>query len=299
MKKIGLAAVCAALFAIMFPAGELASSDKTFTVIDPMKISRYDEDRVAYQRIEKNVSPYVENSIESLLMVRRKMVYLIVDGYDVPAEVERKRAVNEIENRYVVNEDLWVNKINGKPDYARILDRRMVKLENSNEEFVTNNFGAFMKNTRDKFLKRHIEVFRQLMKNRTESELQIDVHPIQVNLALRESENVRKTFMSAHAKTINGTVYYCEDANGDGVTETFTVEFRDGFNWGLDCGPNIIFIYNNTDKDVESLIGKLAFEAVKGSVAEEKAIMETFPDDKTVFDMIDDITPLDRRVESR
>jgi hypothetical protein len=282
------------LCAVLLTGANVYSTDKTFTVLDASKVSRYSEDRVCYQRIDKNVSPYIENSRESLLVIRKSKIYFIVDGYDVSSEVDRKRAVNIIENRYVPNEDLWTNKINGKPDFIRILDRRQIKLENSNEEFVTTNFGAFFKTAREKLLKRHIEVFHQLMQNRTESELVIDSHPIQVHLNAKESENVRKTYMSAHAKTITGVVYSCEDADGDGVTETFSVTFRDGFNWGIDSGANIIFIYNNTDKDIETLIGKLAFEAVRGSVGEEKSMIETFPDDQDIFNVIDDITPLER-----
>ena len=39
-----------------------------------------------------------------------------------------------------------------------------------------------------------------------------------------------------------GTVYYAEDADGDGITETFTVESRDGFQWGFKSGPNVVCI---------------------------------------------------------
>ena len=92
-------------------------------------------------------------------------------------------------------------------------------------------------------------------------------------------------------------MYSCEDADGDGVTETFIVNGRDGFDWGYKSGPNLLFIYKNTDKDTETLIGKLANEAVSGSVEDEKEMIETFPKEKDIDDLIKWLTPKDPNIK--
>jgi hypothetical protein len=99
------------------------------------------------------------------------------------------------------------------------------------------------------------------------------------------------------AKTIDDTKYYCEDADGDGVTETFTVTRPDGFDWGYQSGPNIIFIYKNSEKDIETLIGKLAYESLYGSVEEERDIIKSFPKQDEVVDFIQKLVPDEKFVK--
>ncbi|MBN1498998.1 MAG: hypothetical protein JW982_02495 [Spirochaetes bacterium] len=272
----------------------LLSKDKQFELLNLDKISRYDEDRIAFQRIEKKIDFLIDNSFESLLVIKDKKSYLIYDGYDRLSQVMHNKFLLDVDQTYIDDEDLWENKINGKPDYIRIMYRRLDVLTNSNEEFVATNFGEFYKSVRDKFIQQNVTKFRQLMKNRNESGLTVVYKPVQSRI-YDKTENIKnqKYFTSAVAKALDDTIYYCEDSDGDGITETFTVTRGDGFDWGYTSGPNIILIYNNTDKEIESMIGKLANESIFGTVDEEKDTMESFPKQNEIIDLIETITPMD------
>ncbi len=295
MKAHAKTVVIVIIAATFFLALELLSKERVLEIINLEKLSHYDEDRVAYQRIEKHVGFFKDNSIEVLLVIKDKKAYLMMDGYDRMSDVKRKRYIKDVTREYISDEDLWVNKINGKPDFIKTAYRRSELMTNANEEFVTTNFGAFYRSVRDNLLVRHVEKFRHLMKNRGESQLQVTRKPVSLPIYASEEQRKNQKFsITARAKAMDETLYYCEDADGDGVTETFWVHRGDGFNWGYKSGPNVIFIYNNQEKEIETIIGKLANESVHGSVDEEKMLIQTFPKERDINDMIEWLAPMDK-----
>lgn len=263
-----------------------------FKILDIENVSRYDEDRLVFQRIEKNTSDYVDNSIETLLVIRDRKMYLIKDGFDDPKVVSTNRQILEMENKLMP--DLWVNKINNKPDYLVTTDRRFEILKKIDEEYVDKNFGDYYRNVRNKFIQQHVNTFKGLMVNRKESKLNVIKSPIPKRLADPDNSET-KFYTSVTAKTIDEKVYFAEDADGDGITETFCVTIPDGFSWGYESGPNILFIYNNNkdqntkNKEIEDMIKDLAKMAYYGTAEEEKFIKENFPNEKITNEMIDDI----------
>jgi ribosomal protein L17 len=56
-------------------------------------------------------------------------------------------------------------------------------------------------------------------------------------------------------------------------------------------------IYGNTDKDIETMIGKLVNEAENGTVEEEKKMFQEFPKEKDIHEMMEQMTPLDKFYE--
>lgn len=286
-------AAIAVLLLVIF-SGVSMSKDKEYLTIDPDKITRYSEDRVAYQRIESSDEQKQDNSMECLMVIKDDKTYFIVDGFDNPADVQMKKIVMDSENKYIENNDYWLNKINGKPDYVKIKYRRNELLKNMNEEFVTSNFGQFYKSVRDKFIKMHVEKFRNLMKNRGESKLTVSRRLLSVQVNKDNPNDIKQRFFkSATAKAADETVYYCEDADGDGITETFMASLDDGFDWGIGSGPNILMIAGNTDKDIETMIGKLVNESESGTVEEEKKMFQEFPKEENINRMIEQIIPMD------
>ncbi len=247
-------------FILLFTIG-LFSREFEFLPIDALKLSTYDNDRVILQRVEKSTDLSKDNSFESLLIIRDRKTYMMMDGYDSAYDAKVRKFKAEAQKLFGENEGdlIWTNKINGKPDFIQILDRRTQVMMNANEDYVSVNFGTFYKSIRDKFIKEHVDKFRQIMKNRRESDIYIEHKPLRRSLYIDEmTKYVDKFYTFVRAKAYDGTMYTCEDADGDGVTETFIVHARDGFDWGYKSGPNLIFIYKNTDKDIETLIGKLA-----------------------------------------
>jgi len=111
--------------------------DLLFQPIVIENLSRYDEDRIAYQHVQKDVSPNLDNSFSALLIIKSKKVYLIQDGYDNPENVSTKKLQFEMENKPL--DDPWENKINNKPDYVRITERKIELLKNFGEDFVSKN----------------------------------------------------------------------------------------------------------------------------------------------------------------
>ncbi len=305
--KSGIIFVLCVLFCSS--ASVLLSKDKEVLTMDPDKISRYFEDRIVYQRVEKkpddskddfmqNYTITNDNSVENLLVIKERKIHFLADGYDSVSDVRKTKVIQDSVNKYVENNDFWVNKINGKPDYIRVIYRRSDLMVNANEEFVTTNFGTFYKTVRDKFIKLHVERFRQLIRNRGESKITVEKKLLSYKVNPENSSDIKqKFFLSAKVKGVDSTVYYCEDADGDGITETFTATRDDGFDWGINSGPNLVCIMNNSDKDIETLIGKLVNEAVYGTVEEEKKMFQQFPTEKDVIDLMNQITPTDKFYE--
>jgi hypothetical protein len=292
-KRLTIYIVCA-LAIVSISTSILLSRKFNYTFMDLQKVSRFTEERVAYQRVEHFEDPYKDNSVECLLIIKEKKMYLIKDGYDKLGDIKTQRLILDIENRLYDDEDMWVNKINGKPDFIKITERRVEIMTNFSEEFVAKNFGTFFITVRDAFIKRHVQIFRQLMRNRRESGLSVTRGPLPkpVYLGVSKEEREKTKFaITAVAKTIDEKVYYCEDADGDDVTETFTVTIPDGFDWGYGSGPNIILIYKNKSDAIKKLIGNLAHEAFYGTSEEDKTIIETFPKEQNILNMINDLVP--------
>ncbi len=296
--------MCFMLISVTFP---LLSKEIPLLIIDPEKISRYKEDRIVFQRIEKkkniNKDDFIENytvtkdnSVENLLIIKDSTIHFISDGFDSILDIQNIKTIKDSLNEYTLDNDFWKNKINGKPDYIRILNRRNNLLINSNEEFVTAKFGSFYKSVRDRFIKLHAERFHQLLKNRSESGLTVNKNLISSNESYANNIN-QKFFFSVKAKASDGTIYYCEDADGDGITETFTATRDDGFDWGINSGPNILCIIGNNDKEIESFIGKLVNDSVIGTTEEEKRALQQFPSEKEVIDLMYKTTPADKTYE--
>jgi hypothetical protein len=287
------------IFIMLFTFGVI-SREFGYLPINLSKVTTYANDRVVFQRIEKFSDLSKDHSFESLLIIKKSKMYLFMDGYDSEYTAKARKVKIILQKVYGENEaDLvWTNKINGKPDYIQITDRHSQVMLNTNEEFVSTNFGAFYKSIRDKFIREHISKFHQLMRNRQESNFYVEVKMLPRPLYLTDfMKYPDKFYIFAKARAVDGTTYTCEDADGDGVTETFLVEGHDGFNWGYQSGPNLICIYKNTDKDIETLIGKLANESVYGSVEDEKEMIGSFPKEKDIDDLIKWLTPKDPNIK--
>lgn len=256
------------------------SKDVEFLNIEIEKVSRYYEDRIAYLHVEKGVSPNLDNSIASLLIIKDKKIYLLQDGYENPKDVQTKILIANTENRLLG--EIWTNKINGKPDYIRLTERRVELLKNVDEEFVSKNFGNFYTSVRNAFLQKHVKIFKQLMIDRKESGLVVERNPVPKPTYVGAPTDTKYS-ITVVGKTIDEKLYYAEDADGDGITETFYVNSADGFNWGYKSGPNIILILNNKDEAVKQIVGDLAKGAYYGTPEEEKQILDTFPKDAEII----------------
>jgi len=252
------------------------------------KISRYNEDRIAFQHVEINTDPYkidkTDNSLSCLLIVKDKKMYLFKDGYDDPKNVASKRLILEMSQRLIP--DLWIKKVDSIPDYLIITDRRNQLMRNNSQEFIQKNFGTFYSKIKDTFLKKHVTIFRNLIINKKDSPVYINRYALPLK---RRDKGKARYYVSVTAKTIDEKVYFAEDADGDGITETFTVNLPDGFNWGYKSGPNIVFIKNNKQENLKKIIGKITNEALYGTKEEENLIIKTFPKDQDIINMIDDI----------
>jgi len=268
------------LFIILF-SSLVVAVDFNFKPIIIEDISRYNEDRIAYQHVQKEISPNLDNSFSALLIIKQKQIYLIQDGYDNPDIVASTRLRLEMETKLIG--DLWVNKINNNPDYVRITDRKVEILKNFSEDFVAKNFGTFFINVRNSFIKKHVEIFKKLMTDRKESGLIVTRSALPVPTYLNAPETPIKYKMTVSGKTIDEKLYYAEDSDGDGITETFFVNSADGFNWGYKSGANIIFILNNQDEKIKNIIGQLCNWAYFGTPEEEKKILDNFPKDSDII----------------
>ncbi|HPM33621.1 MAG TPA: hypothetical protein PLE16_03365 [Spirochaetota bacterium] len=259
--------------------------------IDILKLSRYNEDRVAFQHVDAFSGPFADDSVECLLVIRDRKMYLFKDGYDDESTVRQERLLLDMENKLYDDQEMWKNKMNGLPDSVIVTDRRIELMKSFDEKFVNDNFGNYYKTVRAAFLKRHVAIFSELMRNRKDSGLLVSRSPIDKEMYLNAPEQPTKYSINASAKTIDEKTYYCEDADGDGITETFTVNRPDGFNWGYRSGPNIIHIYKTKNKEITDIIGNLAKYSYYGTEEEEKNIINTLPKEDEIVDMIKDIVP--------
>jgi len=288
-------------FFIILPAAGF-SRDLSYKDITIDNVSRYNEDRIAYQQVEYIINPEEhqkqDTSLASLLIIRDRKMYLFKDGYDDPYIVEQNRIIREMENRLLQNE-LWERELDNKPDYLRITDRRTEVLKKviiaGNNENLAQRYTDFYSKMRDSFIQKHVGIFKALMINRKDSDMEVIRKPIPKAL---NYDGPTKYFTCVTAKTKDGVVYYAEDGDGDGITETFSVELPDGFHWGYKSGPNIIFILKNKQENIKGMIGTLTKDAYEGFPEEEKIINRQFDQlDKDIPALMDDIIRLDSETE--
>lgn len=286
---------------IVFPAA-VFTKDLSYNDITIDSVSRYNEDRIAYQQVEYIIDPEEhqkqDTSLASLLIIKDKKMYLFKDGYDDPQIVEENRVIMEMENRLVQNE-LWERQIDNKPDYLRITDRRTEVLKKvivaGSSENLAQRYTDFYTKMRDSFIQKHVAIFKGLMINRKDSDMEVIRKPIPKAL---NYYGPTKFFISVTAKTKDGLVYYAEDSDGDGITETFSVELPDGFHWGYKSGPNIIFILKNKQENIKGMIASLTKDAYEGSAEEEKIINKQFNQlDKDIPVLMDDLIKMDSETE--
>ena len=300
-KTAGITALILCLIVTFSVSG--FSKDLTYKDITIDTVSRYNEDRIAYQQVEYIIDPeehqQQDTSLASLLIIKDKQMYLFKDGYDDPKIVEQNRIIKEMENSYILNE-LWVKQIDGKPDYLLITDRRTeimkrITVSGDSNENVNQRYSDFYVKMRDAFIQKHVSIFRGLLINRKDADMKLVRTPIPKAL---NYNGPTKFFTSVTAKTKDGQVYYAEDGDGDGITETFSVELPDGFHWGYKSGPNIIFIMKNKQENIKAMIGTLTKDAYEGTPEEEKIITKQFDQlDKEIPALMDDLIKMDLETE--
>ncbi|MBN2401364.1 MAG: hypothetical protein JXN64_03100 [Spirochaetes bacterium] len=249
--------------------------------IEISSLSRYIEDRIAFQHIQlSGFSRDEDNSLASLLIIKNSEVYLFRDGYDDEKKVSLENYMQVIKNE--LPKDLWINKIDSRPDFIKIATRRTEKLLNSNKDYTEKNSGDVYRSIRNSFINYHVRVFKELMMNRSESEFNLQRKPI-FPPPFKEMDAPIQFSSVIKARAQNKVLYYAEDKDGDEVTETFYVTMSDGFNWGHKSGPNIIFIYNNKEEDIKKFIGKLCHEAYFGTSEEEESLLKYFPKEADIL----------------
>ncbi len=287
-----LTVIIYALF-MLFPLRNLYSRNFEFKIIDIIDLNRYDENRIAYQQYEKPYNQFQidteDNSIAALMIIKNKKIYLFEDGYDDSSMIRKKALLYANGNQ--LSPDLWVNKICGKPNFFMATNRKVELLKNTSKDWIAANYNDFYINIRNEFLRKHVTIFLSLIIDRTDTDMTVlrselpkkisDQGPVKFSIAV-----------TAHTKN-GGAVYFAEDGDGDGITETFTVNTTDGFDWGYKTGANTINIINNTQKDIEKIIGKIASMAYYGSPAEEQIIKKTFPTQDRISEMINDLYRID------
>jgi hypothetical protein len=297
IQKVGTSLICIFAISLVFQSQALYSKDLNFTLIDIQKLNRYDEDRVLYQQYESPHNEYTgeaeDNSIAALMVIKDKKVYLFQDGYDSPEQAKLNKIVLDRGNQMLP--DMWPNKISNTPNFVVITDRRLEMQRNTTKEWVSSNYKDFYISVRDKFLKKHVSIFYSLIINRRDNE--ITVSRKRIPRKISEGDQA-KYITTVSARTPDGgTVYYAEDSDGDGITDIFTVNSSDGFQWGYKCGPNLVSIIHNTQKDIEKIIGKITNFAYNGSPDEEQMIKKTFPAPDTINSMINNLYRIDAETE--
>ncbi len=291
--KIIKGIICIFTISILFQVPSLYSKDLSFLFLDIKKLSSYDTDRIAFQQFEKTPDALnpdkLDNSLALLMIIRDKRVYIIQDGYDNPEQVYFNKITLDQGNKMIPN--IWMNLIDGKPDYVMVTDRRIEVQRNTDKDWVAKNYSELYTSVRDKFLKKHMTIFLSLIVNRRESEMNV-TRKLLPRRTYDSPEPRFAIFVSARTND-GGTVYYAEDADGDGVTETFTVNCSDGFQWGYKSGPNIICIEKNTQKDIQQMIGRITNLAYYGSQEEAEIIKKSLPTPDKLNSMIDSLYQVD------
>lgn len=289
LKKVVILLVMVLSCILLFKSDDLYSQDYInpinidYQPIESSSLTRYNEDRVVFQHIEHpgSNSYNQDNSIASLLIIKNNQVYLFRDGYEDAKKIQLEGLARDWQRE--LPKDLWINKVNSKPDYIRVSEKRLEKLLNVKEDYVEKNFGNFYRDIRNSVIHKYVTAFRNLMRDRRESEMQVVRTPI-TRHAMSDTKDPVKIASSVKAKAADGTFYYAEDCDGDEITETFYVNYDDGFNWGNKSGPNTILIYRNTADDIRQIMGKLCYEAYYGTTDEEELILKNFPKENEIIE---------------
>ncbi|MCP4135517.1 MAG: hypothetical protein GY754_31400 [bacterium] len=309
--------VIAVIMLLILATGALSNNKKlVYKIINIELISNFKQDRIAFQHIEKKYDedlPFTiyDNSVASLLIIRDSKMYLFKDGYDSNYDVRGQKKILEMENRMIP--DLWSNKIDNNPDFVTITDRKLSIMrkvalqdakpgeENTTPKNLADNYIKMYSEVRSTFLKAHVKKLMNLMINDKEN-IYVTREPIPKR-AYDTGETKYCTRIAA--KTINKTLYYAEDGDGDGITETFTAGIRDGFDWGGEAGPNIILIYKCKffDKDkkpinpeIKEIVGSITKQAYFGTEIEEKNLGKAMEKEKeNIKEMIEDIYLFDSK----
>ncbi|OHD68762.1 MAG: hypothetical protein A2W19_10890 [Spirochaetes bacterium RBG_16_49_21] len=287
-----LTVIIYALF-MLLSLRDLYSKNFDFRMIDISRLNRYDEDRIAYQQYEKSYDQFridtEDNSIAALMIIKDKRIYLFEDGYDNPEAIRKKAFMYATGNQ--MSPDLWENKISGNPNFFMATDRKVELLKNNSKEWIASNYKDYYSSIRNEFLKRHVSIFLSLIISRTDTDMIMTRKELPKKIS-DQSPAKYSLSVVAHTKD-GGAVYFAEDADGDGITETFTVNTTDGFSWGYKAGANMINIISNTQKDVERIIGKITYFAYYGSPAEELIVKKSFPTQDRISEMINDLYRID------
>jgi len=146
----------ALILTIIMITSSAFSRDLSYKIITINDVSRYFEDRIAYQQIENIIDPEEhqtqDTSIAALLIIKDRHIYLFKDGYDDPRVVEENRLTREMENRLIMN-TLWEREIDWKPDYVRITDGRQEiqkkEITFGTQENLNERYTEFYAKTRD------------------------------------------------------------------------------------------------------------------------------------------------------
>lgn len=293
LHKTLKAITCIFAISILFQVPSLYSRDLSFTFLDVKKVSGYDQDRIVFQQIEKAPSELQvdtqDNSVALLMVIQDRKIYFFQDGYDNPEQVYFTKITYDMGNQFVP--DIWLNKIDSNPDFVTVTDRRTEVQRSNVKEWVSSNYKDLYLSVRDKFIKKHVSIFLSLIVNRKETDMAVSRKLLHRKLY---DTGGPKFAITVSARTTDGsTVYYAEDADGDGVTETFTVHCGDGFQWGYKSGPNVICIEKNTQKDIQQMIGRITNLAYYGSPEEEQIIKKSFPSPDKINSMINTLYNID------
>ena len=192
------------------------------------------------------------------------------------------------------------NMPDGFPDYLSITSpgqRRpsLQRTDSENDNWVKQNMVNLYKKVRNSHLKRYANRYRELLldphkynarittsmaksdhlcklRKRTRSAAREvigeRIEKVKEEAAQAKAEKKTRTLKSLFRRidiyARRGTHYTALDCDQNGITETFLVSELDFFHWKIQGMPNAISIYNNTDPEVQEIIGHLVQLAIRG-----------------------------------
>ncbi len=222
---------------------------------------------------------------------------------EIKKESEQKLAIfNWLVKPPIVQENkFYRNTPDGFPDYMLITSPGKRKpsfqrVDTESDTWVKENMSDFYKKIRNSHIERYARQYRELLfeydkfsahlvtsqalddplcrierpristvKENTAKEIELADQEKKKVGSPKKSNNLPKAlFRRIDIYARSGTHYIALDCNRDGITETFLVVERSAFYWEIQGIPNAISIYNNTDPEVQSIIGSLVQLAVRG-----------------------------------
>ena len=188
---------------------------------------------------------------------------------------------------------------------ARQRSSFLQKADNEYEQWVSNNYTSLYQDLRDRHIQRYVDRYRALLfytqkyKSKVTTSLAID-EPLCKRTATPKEQKVetqeqaqtttydkttsgasdnstdetkqkasildKAPFRRVDIHAIEGSHYTALDCNHDGITETFLVYEANAFHWHTRGIPNVISIFNNTDKKIQTIIGNLVQIAHTGNI---------------------------------